>query len=313
MKKIVVMIIGAALGALLLWQNNAPRGEKRKIGIVQTVSHSALNEAKEGFISAIKGSGIEVVVQNAEGSLAQARSIVQAYHADPAIQGIYAIGTPAAQTAVSIEKKKPIIFAAVTDPQHAGILQENSCGASDLIDAQALVAMLKELLPQANKIAIPFNPSEVNSVGSVKLLKEELKKQGLESLEVGISQESEISAAITKASLEADVFVIPTDNLMASAMPLIVKTAAKQKKAVISSFNSAVAEGAIAARGADYFALGKKAGEMALTVLEKGSIPKDLPIYTAKESQILFHAKTCADLGINIPASWKGGNDASTR
>jgi putative ABC transport system substrate-binding protein len=306
MKKTVIIILGALLVGILILQKMGT-SQEMKIGILQTVSHPSLDAARDGFLAGVEAKNISVVIQNAEGSLSQARSIAQSFHADPSIQAIFAIATPAAQTLIAIEKKKPVFFAAVTDPEKAGIIQKNSCGATDLIDVAEVVELTNQLFPQAKKIAVPFNPSEANSCAMVQLLKKEILAKGLEPLEIGINQESEIAPAISKACMQADVLLLPTDNLLASALPAIVKATSKHQKAVISCFNSAIDQGALAARGVDYFESGKKVAEMAIDVLVNGKNPENIPLYYPRESKILLNDKKIAEIGLEIPQELKGG------
>src|SRR5262245_6282467 len=136
--KIVVAIIGVCLllGLLAFKKSRSKSEEKIIIGILQTASHPALDRARIGFKEQILKNipSAQFIEQNGEGIASAAQSIAAAFHANDAVVAIFAIGTPAAQAIARVEKQKPIIFAAVTDPKAAGLLNHNVSGTSDRID-----------------------------------------------------------------------------------------------------------------------------------------------------------------------------------
>ena len=161
----------------------------------------------------------------------------------------------------SIEPDKPLVFAAVTDPKALGILDShvNITGVRDMIDVPREIDMLKRLLPDAKKIALLFNPSEINSRQIVQQMKVEIEKSGLSWLEAGIYQETEVPAVISMAARNADAILCPTDNTVASSIQVIISQCHKAGIPLIVSDNLLVLKGALAAQGVDYSMSGQKA------------------------------------------------------
>lgn len=308
-KKIVIpiIIIGSIATAVIINKTKHKKAATPaiKIGILQTASHPALDAAREGFIDTIKkksGDTITCVAYNAEGSIVNAHALAERLHADDAIDAIYAIATPALQAIAAVEKEKPIFIAAVTDPYALGIIHEktNICGTTDMVDIPGTIKAIKTMLPHVATIALIYNPAETNSVAQVNLMEKELHKQSIKTIRVGIATEMEIPQAIASALSKADALLTPTDNLIASAMPLVTHLAHQAHKPLIACHNDAVKQGALMARGVDYYESGKETGTIALAVLQGGKKPYNIPIRPTKSDTIVINKQLYDELGITI-------------
>lgn len=276
-----------------------------KIGILQTASHPALDAARNGFIDTItqKSNGkIECVVHNAQGSIINAHALAERLHADDDIKAIYAIATPALQAIASVEHTKPILIAAVSNPHDLGIIHKktNICGTTDMIDIPGTIKSIKTILPHVATIALIYNPSESNSVAQVKVMEKELQKHSITPIHIGITTEIKVPQAIASALAKANALLTPTDNLVASSMPIISHLAHTAQKPLIACHNDAVKQGALMARGIDYYESGKETAEIALAVLRDGKKPYNLPIRPTKSDTIVVNKQVCDELSITI-------------
>ncbi|HLW72751.1 MAG TPA: ABC transporter substrate-binding protein [Candidatus Babeliales bacterium] len=304
---ISILIISAIVVAIIINKNRQKNDNSSAIiiGILQTASHPALDAAREGFVDTItKNSNgtINCIVYNAEGSMINAHAIAQRLHADDSIKAIYAIATPALQAIASVEKTKPILIAAVSNPHDLGIIHEktNICGTTDMIDIPGTIKSIKTILPYVATIALIYNPSESNSVAQITIMDKELRRHSITPLHVGITTEIEVPQAIASALSKADALLAPTDNLVASAMPIISHLAHQAQKPLIASHNDAVKQGALMARGVDYYECGKATAGIALQVLCNGKKPYNLPIAPAKSDTIMINKQLSDELGITI-------------
>lgn len=307
-KKIIpaLLIIGVIISAIIVTKKVKKQNNRLlKIGILQTASHPALDRAREGFIDTLNnqlGNNVEYVIHNAQGSITTAHTIAERFHADDSINAIYAIATPALQAIASAEKTKPICIAAVTDPYALGIITKNTniCGATDIVDVPGTIKAIQTILPHVATIALIYNPAETNSVAQIRLMEKELLKHSVGTIHVGITTEMEIPQAITSALSKADALLTPTDNLIASAMPLVAHLANSAHKPLIACHNQAVEQGALMARGVDYYESGKETGEMALAILRDGKKPYDLGIRSTKSDTIVINKQILDELNITI-------------
>jgi len=278
------------------------------IGILQTASHPALDAARDGFIGELKnkmGNGVEFVVQNAQGSVSAAHTIAQQFHANTHYDAFFAIATPAAQAMAAVEKDKPIIIAAVTDPQALGFVYPttNVCGVTDMIDIKAEIDMLITLVPTAQTVGILYTAGETNSLAAAALMREELEARGLTAINYAIGNEADIPTIVSLACRKTDVILAPTDNTVATSINAIASIALRHKKPLIVSDNMLVQFGPLAARGVDYKECGKQAANIAYALIVEGKTPAQLPIVQPKTDTIYINKQTVAELGLAIPES----------
>lgn len=323
---LILMCLIVVLGGLFFYKKNRFDAESTiTIGIIQTATHPALDQAREGFITEItklSNGMVSFVIQNAEGSLSQAQSIAESFHAHKKINAIFAIGTPAVQAIARAEKQKPIFIAAVSDPESLGVIYpgSNVCGTTDQVDSDAQADLILKIVPAAQTVVIIYNPGENNSQVMVKKMQHSLQERGLKNITFGVHSENEIVQTITTASRKGQVILVPADNLLVGAMPLVAKEALKNGRPLFASDIPSVTKGALIAQGADYSDLGKETAEMAYQVLLLGKKPQEVGIIHPRNSKILINKQVVEDLQISIPQELLpsitligsgGGSDAS--
>lgn len=276
------------------------------IGIIQTASHPALDAVREGFVTAVKekmGDSVDFIVRNGQGSISTIHTIAQQFHAKQDADIIFAIATPAAQAILSVEKERPIIIGAVTvTPELAdNFSAPNICGVNDMIDVRKEIQAMKELLPKTAKtVGIVFSSAEVNSVAMSKIMVAELERAGYEPQLIAVASELDMEPAVASAVRKVDVLLCPTDNVVANSIALIANIAAKAEKPLIVSDNLLVWQGALMARGIDYYESGKQAGEIALQIIEIKKKPQDIGIITANSIEIYVNKQVLGTLGLSI-------------
>jgi putative ABC transport system substrate-binding protein len=258
------------------------------IGIIQTASHPALDQARESFKASLTHASdgkVCYIVQNAEGNLMQAKSIAENFHSHKKITAIYAIGTPAVQAMARTEKQKPIFISAVSEPESLG-LSSNVCGTTDRVDTEAQADVLMKLIANVKTVGILYNPGETNSQVMQKKMTASLQKRNLQVVTLGVQNESEIPQAVQSMSRKCDVLMVPADNLLVGAMPLVSRLAVQNKLPLIASDIPSVAKGALAAFGADYGDLGAQTGLIAYQVLFLGKKPETLGVVDPSSSRV---------------------------
>lgn len=286
-------------------------GKGVKIGIIQLAEHPALNKATEGFQDYLKENGYEdadIEFKNAQGDQSNCTTIAQAYVNDN-VDLIYAVATPAAQAAANLTKDIPIVVSAVTDPKTSGLVKDNEkpdtnvTGASDLNPVEDQMDLLKQLVPNAKKIAIIYCNAEDNSKFQADLAKEAAKKLGIEAVDATVTDSNQIQQVTESLIGKVDAIYIPTDNLLAEGMTAVAQVANENKIPTICGEPGEVTNGGLATYGIDYYELGKLAGEQAVEILKDGKDPKDMAIvYLPGDKCVLsINQDTVEKLGITIP------------
>lgn len=311
MKKIVVGLICLLGFGFLYVVMQQQRHEESKavytIGILQTASHPALDAVAQGFkeeLQRLMGDApIAYVVQNAQGSVASAHTIAQQFHGSQKYDLFFTVATPATQAMHAVEKQRPIIIAAVTDPAALDLVYNGSnvSGVTDMIDVPAQINLLQKLVPTAKNIGLLYTTGETNSLVLVASMKSELIKAGLNPIEFAVGSESDVQAVMQLACRKSDCILTPTDNTVASTISLIASIARSYKKPLIVSDNMLVAAGPLASCGVDYQQTGQQAAQCAFQLLTNVKNIADLPVEQPVCKDIYVNEETVKLLEVVIP------------
>lgn len=280
------------------------------LGIVQLVEHPALDEANRGIVDAIKARGLKVEFdqQNAQADQSNLGNIAQRFVSQQ-YPLIFAIATPAAQVVANATDKTPIVATAVTDFEVAKLVksnkkpQTNVTGSSDLNPVAEQVKLMLELVPNAKRIGTIYNSSEINSQFQAQILKEELQKRGLTLVELTVSSVNDVQQTAQSMIGKVDVIYVPTDNIIASAMPVLTKITTPAGIGVITGEEGMLKGGGLATVGVDYYNLGQIAGHMGANILEGKAKPQDMAIRYQTEFKSKVNAAVAEQLGIKVPES----------
>lgn len=294
-------------------ESNSKGKEVKKIGITQLVEHPALDATRIGFVKALEkngfkdGENIDIDFQNAQNDMPTTQSIASKFASDKK-DLIFAISTPSAQAAFNATKDIPILITAVSDPVAAGLVKTlekpgtNVSGTSDFVSVDKGLELLKIFAPKAKTIGVMYNTSEVNSKVQVDALKEYASKNGFKVVEKGITNSNEVNQGISSLVGKIDVLYVPTDNLVASSMPIVSKIATENKIPVIAAESGPVEKGALACQGINYEKLGYKTGEMAVKILNGESV-SDMPVATSDDTDIIVNEDILKALGMEKPSN----------
>jgi putative ABC transport system substrate-binding protein len=292
--------------------DKAQAGKKVKLGIVQIVEHAALDASRKGFLDVLaengytKENGLDVDYQNAQGDQSNLTTIAQKFVTDKKDM-ILAIATPSAQAAAGQTADIPILITAVTDPVVAKLVDSNEhpgknvTGTTDMTPVKQQLELLKKLSPNAKKVGVLYNSSEVNSQVQVDIAKNAAKDLGLEIVEATVTGSTEVMQVAQSLVGKVDALYVPTDNMIASSMGSVVSVAEQNKLALVVGESGMVKAGALATIGIDYYKLGRQTGEMALKVLKGEKKPADMAIEGTKDIDIVINLKAAERMGITVP------------
>lgn len=319
MKKSIInklMVLGVASSLLLTGCNStsskvaASGNEDYTIGIVQLAEHPALDDARRGFEDGLKELGINAKVdyQNAQGDIPTTVAISQKFVGDD-VDLIYAIATPAAQSAKQVSGDIPVLFSAVTDPVEAEIVADwdkvgsNVTGTSDMAPTAEQLKMFKELDPSIKTIGVLYNTSESNSKVQLEEVERLAPEAGLEVRAVGVNNINDIAQAIDSLLGKVDALYALSDNLVASSVELVSHKLIESNMISVSAEESQVSGGILITNGLSYYELGKQTAEMAKKILVDKVAVSDIPVGTAEKTIVTVNENTMKALGLdeNLP------------
>ena len=278
------------------------------VGVVQLVEHPALDAAYQGFVDALKDQGFNVTIdyQNAQASPDILAAIADRFIANK-VDLILAIATPAALTMAGKTETIPILATAITDFVDAKLAQSNEkpgfnvSGTTDMNPIEDQIALLQKLVTQAKTVGMLYTGSEPNSVLQAKIATQAIEAAGMQVKEIKINNSNDVQQAITSLVDQVDVIYLPTDNTVASAMPIVGEVTMAKKIPVICGEAGMVSGGGTATLGISYYNLGWQTGLMAIDVLKNGADVSKMPIQSQNEFEYAFNLENAAAIGLVIP------------
>lgn len=309
------LMMTLAMGALGCGgDNKAETGKDGKVsvGIVQLVEHAALDAANKGFVEGLaakgfkEGQNLTIDRQNAQADQSNLQNIVHRF-VNNKVNLICAIATPAAQTAANVTSDIPIVATAVTDYEAAKLIKSNSkpgtnvTGTSDMNPVKEQLDLLLKIAPNAKTVGTIYSSSEVNSQLQVEMLKAAAKDRNIVIKEATVSTVNDIQQAAHSLVGEIDALYIPTDNVMASAVPTLISVTDEANLPVVAGEGSMVKAGCLATLGIDYHKLGVQTGEMAAEILAGKAQPADMAIQVQKEFKATINMKAAEKIGLKLP------------
>ena len=282
------------------------------IGIVQLVEHEALDAANRGIVDALaergykEGVNVTIDRQNAQADQSNLQNIAARFVSNDS-KILFAIATPAAQTLAAATKTTPIVATAVTNFEVAKLVASNEkpggnvTGVSDINPVAEQFALLMKFAPDAKAIGTIYNSSEINSTYQIELLKKAASAAGVEVVEASVSSVNDIQRAVASLKGKVGGLYLPTDNIIASAVPVLMKSVFEAGIPTVAGEGGMVRAGILASIAVDYYTLGKMTGAMGADILDGKKKPADMPIQSQKAEKVLVNLKTAETMGIQIP------------
>ncbi|MBD8498957.1 ABC transporter substrate-binding protein [Paenibacillus arenosi] len=299
-------------------QGGANNADKVSIGITQIVQHTSLDEARKGFIQALKDNGyeegvnLEIDYKDAQNDINNTSTIAQKFASDNK-DLVLAISTPSAQAAAQQIKDVPILFTAVTDPVGGQLVSSmeqpggNVTGTTDLHPEaiSTLMEFVKTSIPNAKAVGIIANEGEQNTVTNITQAREALEKQGLEVVVAPITNSSEVKQAAESLIGKVQAIYVPSDNTVVSSLSTVVAVANEQDIPLFVAEKDSVKNGGVASFGFEYYDIGYATGEMAVDILKNGKKPADMPVQVPKELDLALNMKSAAEQGFTVTDDMK--------
>ena len=287
--------------------------KKVKLGVLQLLSHPALDAiyqgiqdelAKEGYEA---GKNLEIDFQNAQGDQSNLASMSEKLVSNKN-DVIVGITTPATLSLANVTKDIPIVMGGITYPVEAGLIKDekkpgnNITGVSDRTPIKQQLEIMKQVLPNMKKVGILYTSSEDNSVKQAEEAEKYAKELGLEVKVSTIANTNDIQQVTESLASQVDAIFVPIDNTIASAMATVVQVTDAVKVPVFPSADTMVADGGVLGVGVDQYQIGVETAKVVVKVL-KGANPADTPITLANKGVVYVNEEKAKKLGITIPES----------
>lgn len=312
MKKAISILLAVLLFASLTVPAYAEEKTSYTVGICNFVDDASLNQiianirARLGELESDKVS-FNILEDNCNLDANLMNQIITNFLAQKA-DLLVGVATPVAMgmQAATEDNKVPVVFAAVSDPLGAGLVDSleapgaNITGTSDYLDTNAVMNLIFAADPDADLIGLLYNVSEDSSTAPIAAAKEYLDAKGVKYIErTGTTVDEIMLAAEAMVSAGVDAVFTPTDNTVMNAELAIYETFAEAKIPHYTGADSFALNGAFLGYGVDYANLGVETANMIAEVLLEGKDPGTVPVKTFDNGTATVNTDTCAALGLD--------------
>ena len=302
MKKFMSMIL-VAMMIVSLFAGCASKADDgvTKVAIVQQLDHSSLDEIRTAIEAVLTEFDIEYKVFNGQNDASTLNQIGAQVVSD-GYDAIIPIATLAAQCMVTAADGKdiPIIYAACSDPESAGLTgMNNVTGTSDALNTKFIIDMMLSVNPDISCVGLLYSNSEINSETPIAEAKAYLTEKGIEYLEKTGNAADEVITAANALVGRCDAVFTPTDNAIMNVAGAVAEILNGAGIPHYTGADSFVTAGSFATCGVNYTELGTYTGKMAVDVLTNGEI---LPFHVMDGGIITYNSETAAALNLNYGA-----------
>ena len=280
-----------------------------KIGIVYTSPHPLINDIIAGFKAVVlhtypKATFFE---RHANGRTEEYGTTVSSA-IGAQVDLLAPITTPITRLTIDQSRGKiPVVFMGITDPVGAGFaksLQKPvvATGSSDLCPFAGMLNLVRQTLPKAKTLGLPYNPSDQPAVFGRSQLLALAPKYGFTITDQQVTSASELSTQVRGLATRVDAVLIGADNLMLENPSAVASAAAEAGKPTFSCDEPSVKAGAVAGIGVDYHKVGELAGGLAVKVLG-GAKPGDLPVAVLSVGAVSINKEAACRARLTLPAA----------
>lgn len=217
-------------------------------------------------------------------------------------------GTVAAATA-TMGTSIPVLFLSSGNPN--ALVKSFASSGSNLagISSASLeltgrrFELLKELAPQARRIALPLDPQNLNYKANLEQTSQAAGKLNLVVVELPVtSVEALARVSWTIDRRTYDAIFSAADSVITEGIELLISQAIKERLPLITSLLVNVKRGCLGTYAADYIALGRQGAVLAHKILS-GARPADLPIESPDKINLALNLTTAKSIGLQVPKS----------
>lgn len=321
MKKIFAFVLSIIMAAACMAacspSNPAPvndaDGKTVKVGICNYVDDASLNQIVENIqarlkeIGGEKGVAFYVSYDNCNADANLLTQIISNFIADD-VDIMIGVATPVAMAmqAATEDNGIPVVFAAVSDPVGAGLVESmeapgsNVTGTSDYLDTAAVMQLITAADPDAKNIALLYDIGQDSSTAAIAHAKEYLDANGIAYGEYTGTTVDEVTIAVQALIADGvDAVFTPTDNTIMKSELSIYEMLQEAGIPHYTGADSFALNGAFLGYGVDYAALGVETANMAASIALDGAKPAETAVKTFDNGCATINTETCEKLGFN--------------
>ena len=321
MKKIFAFVLSIIMAAACMAacspSNPAPAsdadGKTGKVGICNYVDDASLTQIVENIQTRLKeigdekGVAFDVSYDNCNADANLLTQIISNFIADD-VDIMIGVATPVAMAmqAATEDNGIPVVFAAVSDPVGAGLVESmeapgsNVTGTSDYLDTAAVMQLITAADPDAKNIALLYDIGQDTSTAAIAHAKQYHDANGIAYGEYTGTTVDEVTIAVQALIADGvDAVFTPTDNTIMKSELSIYEMLQEAGIPHYTGADSFALNGAFLGYGVDYAALGVETANMAASIALDGAKPAETAVKTFDNGCATINTETCEKLGFN--------------
>lgn len=307
---LALLALGIALALAALWRQGERPSPVRRIAMLSLTAVDAATQ--QGFKQRMEELGYhegrEVVydVAGPAGTAARLDGLLAELLARrPHL--LLVSSTPATQAArrATAGTGVAVVFAPVNDPVAAGVVASlkapggNITGVRLPVGDQRRLQWLKELVPGARRVVVPFTPGDPSAQATLEQLREVAPRLGVDLVELPIQGAAQMDRLFADFPAAADAVFLPRDSTVEAHVPSFAAFARSRRLPLSVPGVVQVDAGALFAYGFIHREIGRQAAGLADQIL-RGTRAGDLPVESA-ESHLALNLRTAAAIGVTVP------------
>ena len=321
MKKIFAFVLSIIMAVACMAacspSNPAPAsdadGKTVKVGICNYVDDASLNQIVENIQARLKeigdekGVAFDVSYDNCNADANLLTQIISNFIADD-VDIMIGVATPVAMAmqAATEDNGIPVVFAAVSDPVGAGLVESmeapgsNVTGTSDYLDTAAVMQLITAADPDVKNVALLYDIGQDSSTAAIAHAKEYLDANGIAYGEYTGTTVDEVTLAVQALIADGvDAVFTPTDNTIMKSELSIYEMLQEAGIPHYTGADSFALNGAFLGYGVDYAALGVETANMAASIALDGAKPAETAVKKFDNGCATINTETCEKLGFN--------------
>ena len=315
MKRLIGTIIAlfAFLIVAFFYEQPQQTNQTLAIGILQTVSHPALDQIHRGIVKGLadegyhSGKNLKIYFENAQGDQSNLKTMSDQFQ-NKHVALTIGIATPAVQALANEAGQTPVIMGAVSDPLGTGLVKSMKrpggkvTGVQDMQPTAVQLQLFRKIIPDIKTIGVIYTSSDDSSTAEYHLFKQLAEKAGIKVIPYTITSTNDIEQVAQTMAGKVQAVYVPTDNNVASGIATLLKATNAAKIPVTPAADTMVEAGGLITKSVSQFDMGVLTGKIAAKVL-KGADPAKTPVERVNTYETVINQQAADKLNIAIPNS----------
>ncbi|HYR34735.1 MAG TPA: ABC transporter substrate-binding protein [Burkholderiales bacterium] len=218
-------------------------------------------------------------------------------------------------TAAALAAKKlgsiPVVMTSSADPVAYGVVASlarpggNVTGLSTMVGELAAkrLRVLKQLVPQAKRVAAPLNLGNVTAAAERRQIEAAAKSLGMQAIILDVRDAEALGGALETAVQQgADALLVNAEVVVMGNRRTVIDFARKHRLPAMYAAREYVESGGLVAYGVNYPDLYSRAASYVVKIL-KGAKPGDLAIGKPTKMNLVINARAATELNVSIPST----------